>query len=210
MGIQFILKGNVIVTKLKTRISRLRPYRSVTRTREEWEKKYLTGGYDRLWEIGELSRYSIILGYCRHLKPEAAILDIGCGDGILCDSLSVINYKRYVGIDISREAIRQASLRQNERACFIEAEAGNFIPESQFDIIIFNECLYYFKDPLSIVKRYERYLKKGGYFIISMAFSETKIKVWNFLESHYQIMDMVHVSNKSNISWYVKVIQPDS
>ncbi len=134
-----------------------------------------------LREIGELCRYSIILGYCRHLKPDAVILDICCGDGFLCDFLSVINYKRYIGIDISREAIRQALLRQNKRACFIKTEASNYIPESQFDIIIFNECLYYFNDPLSIVKRYERYLKSGGYFIISMTVSETKMKIWNFL-----------------------------
>jgi 2-polyprenyl-3-methyl-5-hydroxy-6-metoxy-1,4-benzoquinol methylase len=132
-------------------------------------------------------------------------LDVGCGEGILQELLSS-QYSRYVGIDIAAEAIRRATLKQDEKTIFVTADASKYTPDEQFDIIIFNECLYYFEDPLSIMRRYERFLKEDGIFIVSMYILEKNLGIWRMLEAEYAVMDEVQVSHKSGISWIIKVI----
>jgi hypothetical protein len=50
---------------------------------EEWEKQYLFGKWKFMNQIDELALYSVIVGYIEYLKPGGAILDVGCGEGIL-------------------------------------------------------------------------------------------------------------------------------
>ena len=54
-------------------------------------------------------------------------------------------YRRYVGVDLSEEAIAKARTRiaqtPNSSASFVVADALGYAPSEQFDVIIFNESL---------------------------------------------------------------------
>ena len=76
-----------MVSMLTRLIARLRPYQPMIRSREHLDGQYKNGTWDYLWSIGELARFSVVAGYCRFLRPGGAILEIGCGEGVLQDRL---------------------------------------------------------------------------------------------------------------------------
>src|SRR5207253_1016155 len=65
-------------------------------------------------------------------------------------------------------AIRQAAGRQEPKTAFAPADAETYAPPPErWDAIVFNECVYYFNDPVGTVRRYEAFLDEGGVFIVS-------------------------------------------
>jgi 2-polyprenyl-3-methyl-5-hydroxy-6-metoxy-1,4-benzoquinol methylase len=134
-----------IMLQLKRWMFKLLPYRPDSFSREDFELQYSSGRYDYLRGLSELVHYSVLIGYCHYLKPAGSILDVGCGEGILQERLEPGKYSRYIGIDISHEAIRRTSHRQDARTLFITADVLTYIPSERFDIIVFNECLYHFR-----------------------------------------------------------------
>ena len=156
----------------------LRPPPSVKTVLERFEQQYRCGAWDRLSGNAELSRYSIIVGYCNMLRPES-ILDVGCGQGILAKRLKSVGYRRYLGIDFSSEAILQAqSTEADERTCFAIADATNANILERFDLIIFNECLYYFDHPYAVTQHYVHALSGNGRIIVSMYKSFRNRMIW--------------------------------
>ncbi len=201
-----MLQKHPLVKKLTDRLLKILPYRPVKVAREEWNSQYSLGKWDYLRQVSELAHYSVIAGYCHYFKPGGSFLDIGCGEGILQERLCPSGYSRYAGVDISEEAIGLASGRQDEKTFFVQADVTEYQPDSLSDIIIFNECLYYFQDPLSVVKRYESFLTKDGLFIVSMFATEKTGHIWKILEQFYAVQDEVFVKNRSGVSWNIKVL----
>jgi 2-polyprenyl-3-methyl-5-hydroxy-6-metoxy-1,4-benzoquinol methylase len=103
-----------------------------------WEAQYAAGRWDFLAQLSELSRFSILAGYIWHLKPGGAVLDVGCGQGVLLRRLASSSYSRYVGIDVSGSAVSVAQEQQNERSTFLAADCEDYFPAEQFDVIVFN------------------------------------------------------------------------
>ncbi|MFC1620005.1 class I SAM-dependent methyltransferase [Candidatus Neomarinimicrobiota bacterium] len=178
---------------------------STTASKEEWDLQYSVGGWDQLNEIKELAHYSIITGYCTHLKPDGAILDIGCGEGILAKRLPPDNFSSYVGIDISREAILRAEKVQNEKVAFVCDDAMNYTPERSFDLIIFSECLYYFKQSVDTMRRYEKYRSEKGYIIVSMVSTPRSKRIWKAIGRSFKPIDETRVSHLRGREWIVRV-----
>lgn len=166
-------------------------------SKEVWESQYLNGYWNFLNQLDELAHYSIILGYIRFFKYGGSILDIGCGEGILQEKLTLYDYSKYVGIDISEAAINQASRKRNDKTFFINADAANYAPIESFDVIVFNEILYYFEDPLKVVERYESSLKENGIFIVSLYMTERSLAIWRRLKDAYLSVDEVQITNRS-------------
>src|SRR6266566_1558759 len=52
-----------------------------------WNAQYESGRWTYLGRLSELSRYSVLVGYMVHFKPGGAVLDVGCGEGILLVSI---------------------------------------------------------------------------------------------------------------------------
>ena len=92
-------------------LSRVLPYRKMAGGRERLDVQYARGSWDYLRSLDELARFSVLAGYCHYLKPNGRILEIGCGEGILQERLDPARYARYVGVDISEEAVRRAQAR---------------------------------------------------------------------------------------------------
>jgi 2-polyprenyl-3-methyl-5-hydroxy-6-metoxy-1,4-benzoquinol methylase len=187
---------------------KLLPYRPIRVCRENWEREYESHDWDCLKGIGELAHYSVIVGYCEYFDKLGAVLDVGCGEGILQERLRRCEYSRYVGIDISAEAIRRASRRQDETTRFVQADVATYEPDQRFDTIIFNECMYYLEDPLAVLRKFEAALTDGGLFIVSMHETERSRRLWKTLESVHVVEDEVIVTNHSRVSWAIKVLNP--
>lgn len=190
-------------------LSAVLPYRPMDGRKEVLDGEYAAGGWDYLRGSEELSRFSVVVGYCHHFKPNAALLEVGCGEGILQERLDCSKYSRYVGIDISSEAISRAQGRQNQQVAFIAVDAAAFVPSEKFDLVIFNECLEYFRDPLGLVRRYDGFLNTDGLYVVSIFEGVETVqsrRIWKRLASAYRILSETRVTNGRGYSWMIKVL----
>jgi trans-aconitate methyltransferase len=112
-----------------------------------------------------------------------------------------------VGIDLSNEAIGRTERWQDEKARFYCADVGSWRTDERFDAIVFNESLYYFKEPLSILDRYASYLSESGIFVISMhGLRPWNQHLWKMISAVYPTIDEVGLSNGSGKCWKIKAI----
>ena len=176
---------------------------------ETWDAEYETGAWTRLGSLTEMSRYGVITGYCRQAGAAASVLDIGCGSGLLAGWLCEGDERRYLGIDLSPVAIAQARDLVGGRARFAVADAAGFDPGEPFDIIIFNEMLYYLEEPEAVLARYARVLGPGGVFIISMWRAPDSLRTWRRCAPHLVVQDEVRLHHAaSGIKWTVWLCRP--
>lgn len=177
---------------------------------DTWETQYLGDKWAYMKQLEELARYSIIVGYIAYLKPGGAVLDVGCGEGILFDRYRPYGYSKYLGIDISEAALAKLAEQQSENTIFIRADAEAYRPTELFDVIIFNEALYYLHEPLTVVKRYSLALKKGGILIISTyTASPRAMAILREIKAKYSLLDETQTTHWSlSWSWVCTVLAP--
>ncbi len=136
------------------------------RKRFSWNYKYAIGKWDYMGD--ESDRYNMIVRIIRDCKVnKPKILDLGCGYGALNKYLSKDDYSYYLGIDLSDNAIDKARKQNFFETEFKVADIQKFIPKIKFDIIIFNEVLFYLDDEMKEVNRYANYSLEKGFFIFS-------------------------------------------
>ena len=209
------LRSAVLATKgrraLHDLIASFLPYRPIRTSRERWEARYTEGAWDRLHGIDELARYSIVAGYIQFLAHGARILDVGCGEGLLSQRLCPNACASYLGIDVSAVAIDRANRQkdaQDSRRDFLAADVETFTTDGKFDVIVFNECLYYLPAPVETLRRYQNFLAANGAMIVSMCESVETKKIWAQIGNRYVARDSVVVSNQNHARWVIKVLDP--
>ena len=174
-------------------------YRPQTVTAQTWDREYREGKWRFLRGIENIAGLAAILGYCEFLDPKS-ILDVGCGEGLLAGKLRLLPYEDYLGLDVSGEAIAQAGRLADGRTGFTVAQAGSFDPGRRFDVIVFNQSLYYLPDPAAILTRYRQFLARDGRFIISMVDSPRSRAAWRQVRRVLRVEDqMVTVQNKGKV-----------
>jgi len=141
------------------------------------------------------------------MKQGGAILDVGCGEGLLKVRLDPHAYSYYAGIDISESAIERASSKKDDKTFFFAECVTNYVPTELFDAIIFNEVLYYLDSPLQILGKYSNYLKKDGVFIISMVKSLRSAFIWKSIKRQYTTLDETKIINQQGVCWICRVLQ---
>lgn len=167
-----------------------------------WEKEFSEGDWDYLGKIPiERARNSVICGvFALQHAPKGKILDVGCGEGVLSDYLNEEQKKHYTGIDLSHEAIKIAK-KKRETLSFMQADASAFVPTpgQTYDIIVFNEMLYYMNHK-EILEKYSTpaYLSAGGIIVISVWYSKKfevlKTSIFKEANKMLQSVDFVEVS----------------
>ena len=64
------------------------PYRPIdTSSIDQWGSEHENGELAYYGDLRQLARYSVLVGYIRHLGPEVSVLDVGCGAGLLAERL---------------------------------------------------------------------------------------------------------------------------
>jgi 2-polyprenyl-3-methyl-5-hydroxy-6-metoxy-1,4-benzoquinol methylase len=188
-------------------LSRLKPYEPMSQGKELLDAQYARAEWDYLRSIGETPRFGIVSSYCRVLASGGSVLEIGCGDGILLEQLDRSRYSHFTGVDISSVAIDRAAALQDERAVFVCADAETYVPDRSFDVVVFNEVLEYFNDPLALVMRYEPFVNPGGHFIVSMFAGINTVRtryIWRKLDTKYVSIAHAKVMTRRNYLWNIK------
>lgn len=93
------------------------------------------------------------------LPPEPVLLDAGCGEGYyLSELMAHYTEGQFLGIDISKEAVRYAS-GSNKRALWLTASAAHMpIEDSSLDGVMSMFAL-------SVPREFLRVLKPGGFYL---------------------------------------------
>jgi 2-polyprenyl-6-hydroxyphenyl methylase/3-demethylubiquinone-9 3-methyltransferase len=99
------------------------------------------------------------------------VLDIGCGGGILAESMARLG-ARVTGIDLSEKALRVAELHLHESRLEIKyrkesAEDFAAAHPAAFDLVTCMELLEHVPDPQSMVAACARLLRPGGRAVFS-------------------------------------------
>lgn len=104
--------------------------------------------------------------------PGLQVLDVGCGGGILSDSMARIG-ARVTGIDLATKALRVAQLHaleaQTPAVEYLEISAEALATErpAGFDVVTCMEMLEHVPDPASVVRACAQLLRPGGRLFLS-------------------------------------------
>ena len=171
-----------------------------------WDRQFSEGEWKGLTGPQEAAHYAVIAGYLPFLHPKPAVLDAGCGQGVLAGHVLQRPCERYLGIDISREAVDQARLHCPQ-AQFEEGCLETFTASPEFDVIILNESIYYTRDPLGTFQRLQAMLRLPGAIIVSMCEYGHNKSIWGRLEQWSQPVWATRVSNEIGQGWNIKVFR---
>jgi 2-polyprenyl-3-methyl-5-hydroxy-6-metoxy-1,4-benzoquinol methylase len=172
-----------------------------------WNQEFASGRWDYLANLAEMPRYAVIAGYHRTAPVNKTVLDVGCGIGLLQPWLQQAGYERYLGIDLSAQAIDQAKVRADDKTRFEAAEAESFVPPQSFDLIILNEMLYYMVNAPTFLQRYSQYLNDGGAYIVSLWDCVESVRVWNQCKAGLTVLDETRIV-RTDLSWRVRLCRP--
>lgn len=182
--------------------------RRKTSQQYKFDQQYEQHKWDGLRAIEDLARYSIIVGFVRHFFPDARVLDLGCGEGVLLEKFAPSDYSSYVGVDFSEAAIvRARAEKESGKVKFVVGDLDKLQIQGTFDAIIYNESLYYLKHPKRAVQSLSGNLAPDGIFIISMVDKHGRERegLWQEMDGIMTLLEKTRVYNKAGDSWTVRV-----
>ena len=141
------------------------------------------------------------------LKGKQA-LDVGCGGGILADSMARIGAS-VTGIDLSTKALRVAQLHALEAATpnvsYEEISAEDLARErpASFDVVTCMEMLEHVPDPSSVVRACAALVKPGGWVFFSTLNRNPKAFLFAILGAEYVLQLLPKGTHE-----YAKFIKP--
>lgn len=175
--------------------------------RDAWEQQYRGGNWSILAQLDELARYMVLVGYLQYLKPNAAVLDVGCGEGLLLRYYRPYGYARYVGVDISETALAKARHGENETTTFVCADAETYEPTERFDAVVLNGILCYFYDPIGTAERYAHAIKPDGLLLVcAYVPSRREVATLRALTMRFPAVDETTIKSGAK-TWVCSVLQ---
>lgn len=129
----------------------------------------LTGDFKPLHQINPLRRQFIV----QHLSDifEKRIIDVGCGGGILAESLAQLG-ANVTGIDMGTEPLNVAKLHALEAQVKVDYKKITAEEQAQshaqiYDAVTCMEMLEHVPDPESVIRACAQMVKPGGYVFFS-------------------------------------------
>jgi 2-polyprenyl-6-hydroxyphenyl methylase/3-demethylubiquinone-9 3-methyltransferase len=167
-----------------------------------WDKD---SDFRPLHQINPL-RLDWINGLCP-LK-DLQVLDVGCGGGILADSMARKG-ARVLGIDLASKALKVAQLHaleaQTPNVTYqeISAEAMALQQPGSFDVVTCMEMLEHVPDPASIVNACASLVKPGGWVFFSTINRSAKSFLFAIVGAEYVLNLLPRGTHE-----YAKMIRP--
>ena len=109
------------------------------------------------------------------IKRSDNLLDIGCGEGYLCNCLAQKLQKPVTGLDISNKGFSKAHkiCRKFNTCGFIEClegkaeDLGKFVGNKKFDVITFVHSFHHLGNARQAIRQAKQILRKDGKIIIA-------------------------------------------
>lgn len=122
------------------------------------------------------------------------ILDIGCGGGILSESMAKLNAE-VTGIDLAEEVLQIAKLHALESEVAVDyqliaAEQHASNRPSHYDIVTCMEMLEHVPDPQSIISAAAKSVKPGGWVFFS-TLNRTQKSYWLAIQAAENLLNLV-------------------
>lgn len=177
--------------------------------RSVWEEQFKNGAWDYLYSETEALHYKSIVKFFKQSGGKS-VLDAGCGQGVLYHYLKpeIHSPNDYLGFDISENAVAEARERFKPYR-FVQMDFNINTPDETFDVIIFNECIYYFKRLIEQLDAcFAKNLNPGGHVIISMFYFEEHALLWKRLTERYQFIEWEEVQNEKGQKWRICLFKP--
>lgn len=136
------------------------------------------------------------------------VLDIGCGGGILADSMARRGGE-VLGIDLSSKALKVAQLHaleaQTPHLQYREVSAEEIAAEQpgSFDVVTCMEMLEHVPDPASVVQACSALVKPGGWVFFSTIHRSTKAFLMAIVGAEYLLNMLPRGTHE-----YAKMIRP--
>src|SRR6266567_1482537 len=185
---------------------------TIKQDKGDWEVQYQTGEWNRLCSDQEFTRYKVLAGYIEKCGRNVSLFDVGCGEGVILKHLNLDLVDKYTGLDLAQAALERISPKR-EQDNYVCSSLEEYRPSETWDVILFNEILYYTDDPVAQLRRFEKSLKQGGFFLVSMHRKRNPLAYNNrcirrlrnyFKEALYLVEDAVEISKiYQPVSWQV-------
>tara|TARA_B110000027_G_C16096073_1_gene290861 strand:- start:59 stop:688 length:630 start_codon:yes stop_codon:yes gene_type:complete len=152
--------------------------------------------FDYDWINNNTSHHEYLISSVKNLLHEInlgneklELLDVGCGNGYLTKTICN-EFRKTLGIDLSKEGINQAEKYTNENLNFLNSDMENLISEGKkFDFISSFEVIEHQYLPDLFLKNISKLLKTNGYFLVSTPYhgyiKNLLISLLNKHDSHY-------------------------
>lgn len=139
----------------------------------------------------------------------AKILDVGCGGGILAESMAVAGAESVLGIDLAEKPLKVALLHALESQCTnlqyrcVSAEALSGEQPSAYDIVTCMEMIEHVPDPASIVAACATLVKPGGWVFVSTIHRNAKAFALAIVAAEYVLNLLPRGTHE-----YAKLVKP--
>lgn len=157
-----------------------------------FDQYYKSGRWDYLDNTHNPEIVNIVEKYAN----KGRILDMGCGPGILASLLNPDFFEYYRGVDISSEAIALARKRKSEKVHFEISDIQSYSCTDDFDLIIFEESLYYvpfFRRRL--LRCYAQRLRPGGSFIVTATHPRRFARMIKMIRKNFTVIEDKYFTN---------------
>lgn len=119
-------------------------------------------------EKGDYGRLAINDVIYRFIRPNSMVLDLGCGNGILGESLRK-NKKCYVcGLEFDAKLAEQACSRLDSVIREDIQNITNLTFDKKFDYVVCADILEHIMDPMPILYGIKNLLAQDGYLLVSI------------------------------------------
>ena len=178
-----------------------------------WDSFYRDGVYDQLLASERRHHHRLLAALVAERFPEARVLEIGCGDGAFYESLRLLRPDRYLGVDVSPEAIARAKARRGGELAagqveFIVGDGSSFAPDEPFDAVLFTDCIEYLAPPAELAAHYARHLRPGGVLGATQWLALGPLKLWEEMKAATEILDEALVQAPFGGAWQVWTARP--
>jgi len=142
-----------------------------------WEHIYATKPFETMSWYQPYPGISMEIIQALSISPDAAMIDVGGGDGFLVDALLKKAFSNITVLDISSNALNRAKNRLGARAekvNWITSNVKEFKTEKCFDFWHDRAAFHFLKEPEDVEKYVEvasLAIRSGGYLVVG-TFSE--------------------------------------
>jgi hypothetical protein len=140
--------------RLWNKLNQVRSRFTAFRSADYWETRYATGGNSGSGSYGPLARYKAqVLNEFVSRHNVHSVVEFGCGDG---HQLSLSQYPKYVGIDVSETAVKRCSslFSQDQSKTFLLA-TDNAAQSQRADLALSLDVIYHLVED----ETYETYMR---------------------------------------------------